>query len=167
MRHRLVWRRTCRIRPRSDRNWARQSTPGDVYDPERLRDYVAAFILAGLDPEVGAEAEFFAERVDYFGQPNVSREKIRNDLLRYDKRWPQRQFRLAGDLETARQTNGTVRVTFPLRYELHNGSKSASGTVRKTIILRKTNDSELEIVRVTELENGRNAAPQRGLERVR
>src|SRR5437762_13142449 len=27
----------------------------------RLRDYVGAFVLAGLDPHVGAEAEFFAE----------------------------------------------------------------------------------------------------------
>ena len=125
--------------------------PQDFYNADRLRDYVAAFVLAGLDPEVGAEAEFFADRVNYFGQPNVTREKIRTDLQRYDRRWPQRQFRLAGEIESVPQPNGTIRVTFPLRYDLRNGSKSASGTVRKTIILRRTNDNDLEIVKVTEL----------------
>jgi peptidoglycan hydrolase-like protein with peptidoglycan-binding domain len=39
---------------------------------ERLRDYVGAFVLAGLDPQVGAELEFFADQVDYFGERNVA-----------------------------------------------------------------------------------------------
>jgi hypothetical protein len=56
-------------------------------------------------------------------------------------------------VESALQPNGGIRVTFPLRYELHNGSKSASGTVRKTIILRQANDGDLEIVKVSELRN--------------
>ena len=30
---------------------------------DRLRDYVGAFVLAGLDPRVGAEADFFADQV--------------------------------------------------------------------------------------------------------
>ncbi|MGI8890552.1 MAG: peptidoglycan-binding domain-containing protein, partial [Chthoniobacterales bacterium] len=38
----------------------------DPLGPDRLRDYVAAFILAGREPRVAAELEFFADRVDYF-----------------------------------------------------------------------------------------------------
>jgi len=139
---------------------AARSTVGDPYSVDRLRDYIAAFVLAGLDPRVGSEAVFFADHVDYFGRPNVSRAQIRGDLLRYDKRWPQRQFRLAGDLQTERQPNGTIRVTFPLRYDLHNGSKSASGMVRKTITLRKTDYRNLEIVKVSEVRDHRPAATQ-------
>ena len=30
---------------------------------EQLRDYVGAFVLAGLDPKVGSETEFFADHV--------------------------------------------------------------------------------------------------------
>ena len=37
-----------------------------VLSPERLRDYVAAFVLAGLDPQVGSELEFFGDRVHYY-----------------------------------------------------------------------------------------------------
>jgi hypothetical protein len=119
---------------------------------ERLRDYVAAFILAGLDPQVGKELEFFASDVDYFGEAKVSREKIRRDLERYDRRWPQRRFRLAGELEVQREPNGQVRVSFPLHYELHNGSERASGTVTKTLVLRKSGGNDLEIVAVNERE---------------
>ena len=42
--------------------------PGDaatfVLSRERLRDYVGAFVLAGLDPRVGSELEFFGDRAD-------------------------------------------------------------------------------------------------------
>jgi hypothetical protein len=50
---------------------------------ERLRDYVGAFVLAGLDPQVGAEVDFFADRVQYYDDGVMSREKIRRDLRRY------------------------------------------------------------------------------------
>lgn len=119
-------------------------------EKERLRDYVGAFVLAGLDPQIGAELEFFAKRVNYFGEPNTSWEKIRRDLVRYDERWPQRRFWLAGDLMVAREPGGLLRVTFPLRYELRNGRKSASGKVRKTLTLRRSGASDFEIVGVGE-----------------
>jgi peptidoglycan hydrolase-like protein with peptidoglycan-binding domain len=125
--------------------------PADAAEgKERLRDYVGAFVLAGLDPQVGAELEFFADRVKYYGERNVSRAKIRRDLVRYDQRWPERRFGLAGVLAVRRAPGGLLRVTFPLRYELRNGRKSASGKVRKTITLRRTGDGNLEIVGVEE-----------------
>ena len=119
-------------------------------DPERLRDYVAAFVLAGLDRQVGAELEFFGDRVNYFGERGVSREKIRKDLIRYDQRWPQRRFFLAGELEVDRQSNGLLRVTFPLRYELRSPTERSSGRVLKTITLKRVGPDDLEIVAVDE-----------------
>ena len=118
-------------------------------DSERLRDYVGAFVLAGLDPQVGSEVEFFADRVDYFGERQVSREKIRRDLQLYNDRWPERRFWLAGDVEV-KQSNDRLRVTFPLRYELRGGSRRSSGTVWKTLVLEKTGDDDLQIVAVNE-----------------
>jgi peptidoglycan hydrolase-like protein with peptidoglycan-binding domain len=118
-------------------------------DQDRLKDYVAAFVLAGLDPQVAAETEFFADRVEYFGDRNVSREKIRQDLLRYNERWPQRGFWLAGNLEVSR-INERLKVTFPLRYELQNGPKRKVGKVLKTLVLEKSGGDELQIVAVNE-----------------
>jgi hypothetical protein len=116
---------------------------------ERLRDYIAAFVLAGLDPQVGAETEFFAPAVNYFGKPGVSRETIRRDLQRYNARWPERSFSLAGDLEV-NSANNNLKVSFPLHYELRNGSRHSSGKVLKTLVLAKTGADDLEIIAVNE-----------------
>lgn len=118
-------------------------------DRDRLHDYVAAFVLAGLDPQVGAETEFFADRVDYFGERGVTREKIRRDLQRYNDRWPQRGFWLDGDLEIS-SMNQQLKITFPLRYELQNGPKRAAGKVLKTLVLEKSGADDLQIVAVNE-----------------
>ena len=119
------------------------------FNRERLRDYVGAFVLAGLDPEVGSETEFFAERVDYFGERGVAREKIRRDLQRYNERWPTRRFWLVGELEVT-PINGQLKVTFPLRYELRSPSRHSSGKVWKTLILEKAGVDDLQIVAVNE-----------------
>lgn len=119
------------------------------YNRERLRDYIAAFVLAGLDPQVGAETEFFADRVNYFGKPGVTRDTIRRDLQRYNDRWPQRAFTLAGEPEIA-SLNDKLKVSFPLRYELQNSSKRAAGKVWKTLVLEKTGADDLQIVSVNE-----------------
>ena len=128
---------------------AATTAPPASYDHDRLKDYVAAFVLAGLDPQVGAETEFFAERVDYFGERGVTKEKIRKDLERYNERWPKRGFSLAGELEV-RPLEEKLKVTFPLRYELRNGPKRATGKVLKTLVLEKAGADDLQIVAVNE-----------------
>ena len=125
------------------------TAPPASAERNRIRDYVAAFVLAGLDPQVGAEVEFFAERVDYFGQRGVSKKTIRQDLERYNTRWPQRSFSLAGDVQIS-HANDRVKVTFPLRYELQNGEKRSTGKVRKTLILENAGENDFEIVAVSE-----------------
>ena len=119
------------------------------YTNERLHDYIGAFVLAGLDQQVGAETEFFADRVDYFGEKGVPKEKIRRDLQRYDQRWPERAFRLAGELKVEPMQD-RLRVSFPIRYELRNGTKHATGTVWKTIVLEKSGADDFQIVAVNE-----------------
>ena len=123
--------------------------PAAEYRSERLQDYIAAFVLAGLDPKVGAETEFFADRVDYFGEAGVTREKIQRDLQRYNARWPERSFVLAGPLQV-QSVGDRLRVTFPLSYQLRNGSKRATGKVWKTLLLEKTSGNDFQIVAVNE-----------------
>ena len=116
---------------------------------ERLRDYVGAFVLAGLDPHVGSETDFFAERVQYYDEGVILREKIRKDLQRYAAHWPERSFWLDGDITAEPQNGNRVRVTFPLRYELRNGGKHSSGKINKTLVLEAAGD-DLQIVSVNE-----------------
>jgi peptidoglycan hydrolase-like protein with peptidoglycan-binding domain len=116
---------------------------------ERLRDYVAAFVLAGLDRNVGAESEFFADRVEYYDQGIMDREKIREDLKRYDERWPERHFWIAGAINIEPQNDNRARVTFPLGFKLRNGNRIVTGKVDKTLVLEPAGD-DLQIVAVNE-----------------
>ena len=136
-------------KPKPNQPAAVSATSPDRGRDERLHDYIAAFVLAGLDPQVGAETEFFADRVSYFGEAGVTREKIRRDLERYNERWPERAFTLAGPLDV-RAVRERLKVTFPLRYELRNGSRSAAGKVWKTLLLEETGHDDLQIVAVNE-----------------
>ena len=120
-----------------------------VLSRERLRDYVGAFVLAGLDPRVGAELEFFADRVDYYDKGTVGRDKIRADLQRYNAQWPERRFWLAGEIDVQPQPDSRVRVTFPLRYQLRNGTRLSAGQIRKTLLLEVVGE-DLEIAAVNE-----------------
>jgi len=138
-------------RAASEEEIAARAAPGQLNaSQERLRDYVGAFVLAGLDPHTGAELEFFADRVDYFGERNVAREKVRRDLVSYAQRWPDRRFWLAGDLKITRRAHGEVSLTFPLRYDLRRGHRHAAGQVLKTIVLQKSGRDDFKIVAVNE-----------------
>lgn len=125
------------------------TTPADEFSTERLRDYVGAFVLAGLDPHIGSEADFFADRVKYYDQGVIDREKIRNDLQDYAAHWPQRRFWFVGNIKIEPQHRKRVRVTFPLRYELRNGATYSSGTINKILVLEPAGD-DLQIVEVNE-----------------
>jgi peptidoglycan hydrolase-like protein with peptidoglycan-binding domain len=116
---------------------------------EQLRDYLGAFVLAGLDPHVGSETDFFADRVEYYDEGVIGREKIRNDLKRYAARWPDRRFWLDGEIKVEPQNGNRVQVTFPLRYDLRNGGKHSSGKINKTLVLEPTGN-DFEIVAVNE-----------------
>ena len=122
----------------------------DEFSTERLRDYVGAFVLAGLDKNVGSETEFFADRIEYYDQGTMDRDKIREDLKRYDERWPERHFWSAGNITVEPQSDNRVRVTFPLGFKLRNGNKQSSGKVDKTLILEAAGD-DLQIVAVNEV----------------
>jgi peptidoglycan hydrolase-like protein with peptidoglycan-binding domain len=124
-----------------------RSTPN--ISTERLRDYIGAFVLAGLDPRVGSETDFFAERVQYYDEGVIGREKIRKDLQRYAARWPDRRFWLEGDISVEQQSANRVRVTFPLRYDLRKAGKHSSGKINKTLVLERTGD-DFQIVAVNE-----------------
>ncbi len=121
----------------------------DEISTERLRDYVGAFVRAGVDPNIGLEADFFADRVRYYDQGVIDREQIRNDLQNYAARWPERHFWFAGNLTIEQQRRHRVRVTFPLQYELRNGDTQSSGTINKTVVLEPAGQ-DLKIVAVSE-----------------
>lgn len=125
------------------------ATSAEEFSTERLRDYVAAFVLAGLDKNVGAETEFFADRVEYYDSGTMDRERIREDLKRYDEQWPERHFWIAGKITIEPQSDNRLRVTFPLGFKLRHANRQSSGKVDKTLVLEPAGD-DFQIVAVNE-----------------
>ena len=70
------------------------------------------------------KTEFFADRVAVLRPRVMDREKIQQDLKRYDERWPERHFWVAGKINVEPQSENRVRVTFPLGFKLRNGNKT-------------------------------------------
>jgi hypothetical protein len=130
-------------------NKSNGSSSDGAISTERLRDYVGAFVHAGLNPQVGSEADFFADRVRYYDQGVIGREQILYDLQEYAARWPERRFWFVGNITIEPQRGKRVRVTFPLQYELRNGARYSAGKVDKTLILEPLGN-DLQIVAVSE-----------------
>jgi hypothetical protein len=127
-----------------------RGSPGNVVPAENLRDFVENFLQAGLALPLGSEAKFFSERVDYLGTPGVLRQDVQRDLVRYDRKWPHRRFWIDGDIQIEQPGGNEIKIAFPLRYELRNGSRYATGKVLKSLTLLRTATNELQIIAVSE-----------------
>lgn len=131
---RLVERSTAEsVGPVGDQSSGRQTAM-----EEWLSDYIGAYVIAGLAPNVDAELQFFADKVDYFGTAK-NREAIRKDLESYNARYPERRFWLAGKPRIVGGSNeiGELQVEFPLRYEVRGAEGRKSGEVIKSVSLER------------------------------
>ena len=138
------------LRPADVKQPAGAASNADTAERESLRAFVEAFVQAGLDRPPGSEARFFAANVDYFGSPNVPREQIRRDLVRYNEKWPHRTFWIDGEVQVEQGSANEIKLLFPLRYELRNRGRHASGKVLKSLTLLKSDNNEMQIVAVNE-----------------
>ncbi len=129
-------------------------TPAPTFRRADLEKFVAAYLEAGSASNPAGELKFFAGRVDYRGQPNVSPEEIRRDLMRDRARWPERHYQRAGNLTIEPQPNDRVRVRFPLHFEFRNGRQHHSGDVIKILLLERSGGHDFKIIALDERKSG-------------
>ena len=144
-----------------DREFLRQTTPPqpseqtanqsfDANLMDQIRDFVAGFVVAGITSDVEPELQFYADKADYYDSGLVGKDFIRKDILRYNQKWPVRQYWLEGDVRILDGTEADpIGVQFQIRYVVQNQQKESRGTAIKTLKLRKIQDG-LEIVSVRE-----------------
>ena len=144
-----------------DREFLRQTTSSqpaeqtsnqsfDVSLMDQIRDFVAGFVVAGITSDVEPELQFYADEADYYDSGLVDKDFIRNDILRYNQKWPVRQYWLEGDVRILDGTEAdSIKVQFQIRYVVQNQQTESRGTAVKTLKLRKIQDG-LEIVSVRE-----------------
>ena len=144
-----------------DREFLKQTTPSqptertpdqtfDVSRMDQIRDFVAGFVVVGISPDVEAELQFYADNADYYDSGFVSKDFIRNDILRYNQKWPVRRYWLEGDVGILNRMEADwIEVRFQIKYVVRNERKESRGTAVKTLTLEKTPDG-LKIISVRE-----------------
>ena len=128
-------------------------TEGKALDADlldQIRDFVAGFVVVGIDENVEAELQFYAPEANYYDSGVVSKDFIRRDIRRYNQKWPTRQYWLVGDIRVLNDPQeDPVEVQYRIRYIVKNQQQESTGTAIKTVKLQKTS-SGFEITSVRE-----------------
>ena len=143
-----------------DRQFLKQTSPqpterttDQIFDASRMsqiRDFVAGFVVAGIGSDVEPELQFYADTADYYDSGLVGKDFIRNDILRYNQKWPVRRYWLEGDVRMLNEMDADpIEVSFQIKYVVRNEQKESRGTAIKTLKLQKKLDG-LEITSVRE-----------------
>jgi hypothetical protein len=128
-------------------------TEGQALDAallDQVRDFVAGFVVVGIDENVEAELQFYAPKASYYDSGVVTKDFIRSDIRRYNQKWPTRRYWLVGDIRVLNDPQeDPVEVQYRIRYAVKNQQQESAGTAIKTVKLQKT-PSGFEITSVRE-----------------
>jgi peptidoglycan hydrolase-like protein with peptidoglycan-binding domain len=117
---------------------------------EQVRDFIAGFVVVGIDENVEAELQFYAPKANYYDNGVVTKDFIRRDIKRYNQRWPTRRYWLVGDIRILNDPQADpIEVQYQIKYAVKNPQQERTGAAIKTVKLQKT-ASGLEITSVRE-----------------
>ena len=117
---------------------------------EQIRDFIAGFVVVGIDENVEAELQFYAPKANYYDSGVVTRDFIRRDIRRYNQKWPTRRYWLVGDIRVLNDPQADpLEVQYRIKYAVKNQEQERTGTAVKTVKLQKTS-SGFEITSVRE-----------------
>jgi peptidoglycan hydrolase-like protein with peptidoglycan-binding domain len=126
----------------------KQTLPADLL--EQIRDFIAGFVVVGIDENVEAELQFYAPKANYYDSGVVTKDFIRRDIRRYNQKWPTRRYWLVGDIRILNDPQADpVEVQYQIKYAVENPQQERTGAAIKTVKLQRT-ESGLEITSVRE-----------------
>lgn len=130
--------------------------------PAALEQAVAAFLQQFISPDKTpeAQAQFFADGVDYYEFGPTTRNEIVRDVRHYSRRWPMRNYRLARiDYITPDPASDSVFVSYVLEYEVSSSQRHARGHANYGAVIANLH-SEPKIEWIRERVVGKRQAPE-------
>ncbi|MBA3964033.1 MAG: hypothetical protein H0X40_19340 [Chthoniobacterales bacterium] len=115
-----------------------------------LEKFVAAYLDAARASDPEPEGSFFADRVDYHGRPNTSREKIQQELAQDRARWPERRIEQAAQAAVDPMPNGQLRVSLSLHFDFHHEKEQSSDEIIRILLLEPQGPHSFRIVGLSE-----------------
>jgi peptidoglycan hydrolase-like protein with peptidoglycan-binding domain len=122
-------------------------------DTDAIFAFIQRYLQAGQTNDPAAELHFYGEHVDYFDDGLVDRRFIERDVRRFERRWPDRQFALAGPVEVTPAPNGdpaAISVRFRYRFTEKGGHMSAAGQAETEYVLAGHRPEDLQIISMKE-----------------
>ena len=125
-------------------------------DPEQtgaVQAFIERYLRAGQNNDLPAEMAFYGDRVDYFEDGRVDRRFIQEDVLRYERRWPERHFDLELPLsitKTSATNAAGFKVSFRYRFSVKNSRYAASGEADTQYVLAGGSPDDLRIISLQE-----------------
>lgn len=118
--------------------------------PERVRDFIQAYLRDAENNDVAAEAKYYADPLDYFDHGIVNLRFVERDVQNYYTRWPERKYELLS-LTTlpVEGRKDQIRAKFRLHFTVTNADHSVSG-VTENLFTLQADESNLRIVSVRE-----------------
>jgi len=115
---------------------------------QRAEAFVRDYLEACETNDLGAEIRFYSDRVKYFDHGTVSRDFIENDVRRYYKRWPNREFELL-DFKLLKATANEMEVRFRIRFKYEAPQRPVTGKTENTFQIRMQGE-EMKFVSMKE-----------------
>jgi clan AA aspartic protease (TIGR02281 family) len=105
---------------------------------QRVKAFVQERLLASSSSDIDAFLRLYAGRVDYYDLGLVGVDAIRKDKSAYFKRWPQRDYQLAGPIDIERNANGSISVRYDTHFSVYSPRRdhSVNGRSRESLTLR-------------------------------
>jgi len=116
-----------------------QSAPAQVaalMPDEQLIGFVSRYLAVQDRGDLDEILSLYDVRVRYFGAKEVGSESIRDDKQRFQRRWPQRESRLAGPVRIERLADDLARLSFPISWLARGQGREAAGTALDEIEVR-------------------------------
>ena len=101
--------------------------PKENESPVPQNPLISKFVIAYFENSQSENVSyFFADRVDYYSMGIVSRNIIRQDAAKYEKKWPNRTYKVVGSPQIEK-VGSTYIVNTTLRFAIANYKRVRTG----------------------------------------
>lgn len=114
---------------------AKPVPPEKAVTEESLTAFIRQYLADSAGPAQEAEISHYAPVVHYFDHGIRPRSFVQNDVEEYRKRWPQRDYSLAGPVKVETLPSGESEVTFMMNFDLDRPRQRAKGRTREVFTI--------------------------------
>ena len=121
----------------------------DAGDQAAVKRFVVEYIRAVTSDDTSTQEQFFAHRVNFYGEGVLSLEGVQASTERYRREWPVRDWEPQGEPQILNTGNPRrYEVLQPFTWKVSNGARQEEGSATLYVRVWKNTKGEFHIVHV-------------------